>query len=134
MAAAKQTAQSLSCGVAAADVTPSAATGATVEPQRALSVFSGPASGVAVTEVTIWLAEGHGAQRRRSGRQVGSFTRSGKEEEPAVVGHGRAAFPITLAQPAWSCRARTRGSSGRDARIEQLHASPTQQGQRVPPF
>ncbi len=86
-----------SSGGSAADVTPSAAKGASVEPMRAhlcTPDFSGPGHRAwRVTGVAIWPAP-HRAKRSAATCGAGqfakraSFTRSVKETGPAVPGHG----------------------------------------------
>jgi hypothetical protein len=86
-----------SSGGSAADVPPSAATGAAVEPLRAslcIPAFSGPAPGLAGDRGgDLTGAAPSGAQR--SDLQAGqfakraSFTRSVKETRTAIPGHGK---------------------------------------------
>ena len=81
-------------GASAADVPPSKATGAAVEPLRALqTVFNGPASGVAGDRGGD-LA-GRREQRAALPGQVvkrASFARSAKESKPAIHGHGKGRY------------------------------------------
>jgi len=68
------------------------ATGAADEPVLA-HLRSGPASGVAGDRGDGLGDEPRGTEReeaeRPPGRQAGSFTRSGKEDKPAIPGHGK---------------------------------------------
>lgn len=84
-------------GGSAADVPPSAATGAAVEPLRALHCTRSSAARLRawrVTGVAIWPAP-HRAERSAatckpvSSPSGASFTRSVKETGPAVPGHGK---------------------------------------------
>ena len=83
-----------SSGGSAADVTPSAATGAAVEPLRSLQIRHSAARHRAwrVTGGTIWRAgrdrSAAAGAERRSVRPAGSFPRSGKETRAAIPGHG----------------------------------------------
>jgi hypothetical protein len=92
-----------SIGGPAADVPPSAATGASVEPVRANRDFSGRASGVAGDQDNdLAGVQRTGAQRcERNGGQFvkqASFTHSVKEKTPAIPVHGNG--PRSSSSPA----------------------------------
>ena len=81
-----------SSGGSAAGVTPSAATGATVESLRALLGIGGPAAGLASARCGDLAGPARSAaDQDRPVRQAGPFTRSEKEAGPRSPRTGRAA-------------------------------------------
>jgi len=95
-----------SSGGSATDVTPSAATGAAVEPLRAHQRFSAARHRAwRMTGVTIWQARSKqsaaACAKRRSVRQAGSFTHRVKESSlrSPGTGTGRCCKPAGKAGP-----------------------------------
>jgi hypothetical protein len=108
-----------SCGGPAAGVTPSAATGATVEPQRALVGFQRPGCGLGGW--LRWRSGRHRAKRRLqpASSSCGPVRAQREGGRPAALSHGRAAVdeavpcPQAIAIQSLDCAAKCLRANGR---------------------